>query len=109
MDPGSLRAACREHQTGLWHWAVADGRTDVREYLKSKGLLDLIDQRNGYGATPLCYVLVFAQEEAARWMVDNGADINTVAGSNNESTFWYACAKMSPSFVEELAGKVVPE
>ena len=41
-------------------------------------------------------------------MVDNGADINAI-DNDNMSTFHYACGHMSPSFVEELAGKVAPE
>ena len=41
-------------------------------------------------------------------MVDNAADVNAV-GSGNMSAFHMACRYMSPSFVEELAGKVAPE
>ena len=41
-------------------------------------------------------------------MVDNGADINSVT-NHNYSVFYFACLRMSPSFVEELAGKVAPE
>ena len=92
----------------MWHLAGQDGRTDVCEYLKSKGLLDLIERRQGGGHTPLHYTLCFQKEEAARWMVDNGADINAVTGYSI-SAFHTACRKMSPSFVEELAGKVAPE
>ena len=41
--------------------------------------------------------------------MDNGADINAVTAQSNVSAFHFACAYMSPSFVEELAGKVAPE
>ena len=47
LDSGSLRAGCLEGRY-LWHFAGRDGRTDVCEYLKSKGLLDLIEPRS-YG------------------------------------------------------------
>ena len=57
LDPGSLRAACPEGRNGLWHRAGEQGRTDVCEYLKSKGLLDLIDRRHPGGLTPLNYAL----------------------------------------------------
>ena len=114
LDPGSLRAACPEGHDGLWHAAGEQGRTDVCEYLKSKGLLDLIDghKSNGYlldGYTPLHHALFHKKEETARWMVDNGADINAINTYFNISAFRYACGSMSPSFVEELAGKVAPE
>ena len=56
LDPGSLRAGCPEGRRGLWHEAGAEGRTDVCEYLKSKGLLDLINQGR-CGWTPLHYAL----------------------------------------------------
>ena len=47
-------------------------------------------------------------EEPARWLIDNAADINAM---NNQGTtvFSFACQRMSPSFVEELAGKVPPD
>ena len=67
-SPGSLRAACPEGQVTLWHAAGQEGRTDVCEYLKSKGLLDLIERRQGHGFTALHYTLCFQNEEAARWM-----------------------------------------
>ena len=84
------------------------GRTDVCEYLKSKGLLDLIDLRDSEGWAPLHYALDYGKEEAARWMVENGADMNATT-DYNLSVFIIACMFMSPSFVEELAGKVAPE
>ena len=108
LDPVSLRAQCPEGRSGLWHRAGRGG-TDVCEYLKSKGLLDLIDQRGDGGWTPLHYALDYNNEGTARWMVDNGADTNAVT-NHNESVFTFACWQtMSPSFVEELAGKVAPE
>ena len=109
LDPGSLRAGCPEGRFGLWHFAGARGRTNVCEYLKSKGLLDLIDQAtNGGGMTPLHIALSGGNEGTARWMVDNGADTNAVT-NYNYSVFCIACWTVSPSFVEELAGKVAPE
>ena len=108
LDPGGLRAGCPEGRYGLWHRAGKQGRTDVCEYLKSKGLLDLIEQRDGAGGwTPLHRALDGGNEATARWMVDNGADINAV-NVHSESVFCIACSRMSPSFVEELAGKVAP-
>ena len=114
MDPSSLRPLCCKGGYTLWHAACERGRTDVCEYLKSKGLLDLIEQHDkSYGRlmagwTPLHIALVYAQEETAKWMMDNGADINAINGEN-VSVFRVACAYMSTSFVEELAGKVAPE
>ena len=67
LDPGGLRAACPEGRHGLWHYAGEDGRTDVCEYLKSKGLLDLIDQCDREGWTPLHCALIYRKEETARW------------------------------------------
>ena len=40
-------------------------------------------------------------------MVGNGADVNTIIRTS--TPFMLACLHMSPSFVEELAGKVAPE
>ena len=54
LDPSSLRAVCcDEGRDSLWDEAGHQGRADVCEYLKSKGLLDLIDQRDPNGYTPL--------------------------------------------------------
>ena len=108
LDPGGLRAACPEGRPGLWHAAGLDGRTDVCEYLKSKGLLDLIEGRDSGGWTPLHAALSYKKEETARWMMDHGADVNAV-DRGNYSVFHFACRRMNPSFVEELAGKVAPE
>ena len=108
LDPGSLRAFRQEGQASLWHYAAHEGRTDVCEYLKSKGLLDLLDRRSD-GFTPLLTALLFSNEEAARWMVANGADVNASNTTFNATVFILACAYMSLPFVEELAGKVAPE
>ena len=48
----SLRVLrCGHFQETLWHRVARGGRIDVLEYLKSKGLLDMIDEpdQNGYG------------------------------------------------------------
>ena len=107
-NASSLRARCPEVVSTLWHHAGQEGRIEACEYLKSKGLLDLIERRDADGLTPLSCSLIYSQEEAARWLVQNGANINAVA-YGDVSAFRCACLSMSPSFVEELAGKVAPE
>ena len=59
LDPRSLRAQCKgdDEACGLWHLAGEQGRTDVCEYLKSKGLIDLIDRRH-HGFTPLLVAML---------------------------------------------------
>ena len=110
LDPRSLRAQCKgdDEACGLWHLAGEQGRTDVCEYLKSKGLLDLIDRRH-HGFTPLLVAMLLEKEETARWMVDNGADMNAATPDHNASAFTLACGGMSATFVEELASRVTPE
>ena len=112
-DPELLRlvAAPPQGDDGLWHYAAYRGRTDVCEYLKSKGLLDLVDRRNCDGCTPLHIALLSSRgnQETARWMVDNGADIHAVNDDDNSTTFRCACVKMDLAFVEELAGQVPPD
>ena len=111
LDPRSLRAVGNVAHTnggGLWHAAGQLGCTDVCEYLKSKGLLDLMDQKADDGWTPLHHTIVHKQEEAARWMVSNGADIDAI-NDTNETVFRLICMYLSPSFIEELADKVAPD
>ena len=83
------------------------GRIDVCEHLKSKGLLDLIEDvgLSSDRDTPLQICIWETEDEkTARWLVDNGADI----GKLDSEDFKGACRFFCPSFVEELAGKVPP-
>ena len=80
------------------------------EYLKSKGLLDMINEPDSdSGDTPLHDALYLIKEEAAGWLIDNAADVNAIRDCFRTTTFMLACKTMSFSFVEELAGKVAPD
>ena len=97
----------------MWHQVALDDGCgiDVCEWLKSRGLLDMINLGNEPGDAPLHYVVIGSQqlrEAKARWMMANGADVNAVSGSN-ATIFLYACERRSLSFVQELAGKVTPD
>ena len=111
LDSSSLRSVGEVAHTGgggLWHAAGQLGSVNVCEYLKSKGLLDLIDQGAEDEWTPLHHTVIYKQELAVRWMVSNGADINAI-NDTGETVFRLVCMYLSPSFVEELANKVARE
>ena len=48
----SLSALRTDSDETLWHLAAQDGRIDVCEYLKSRGMLDMINEPDDYGRTP---------------------------------------------------------
>ena len=110
LRPESLRALhLADDSIGytVWHIAAQDGRIDVCEYLKSVGLLDMIDEPNGGGFVPLCVAVRAKGKEAARWLINNGADVNAVTVDySNTTIFSQACCVGSLSFVQELASKV---
>ena len=83
------------------------------EGIKYHGLLDMINTPDDFGSGPLHSVVGVegrhAQAETkAKWMMDNGADINDVNGLNT-SIFSTACYRRRYSFVQELASKVLPD
>ena len=101
----------RADRVTIWHVAVFTGRLDVCEYLKCRGLLDMIDEPDHDGRTPLhdATASEFSnQEEAVRWLVEHAADINAIT-NDGFTVFSLACSFMSFSFVAELAGKVAPD
>ena len=93
----SLRAL-RYRTLSLWHLAAIHSRIDVCEYIKSKGLLDMIDEAE-VGCTPLHCSMgrddeTHPREETARWMMNNGANINAIT-NNGTTVFNLACRFMS--------------
>ena len=88
--------------------AARDGSIEVLEYLKSKGMLDMINEPDDYGYTPLHDAVRLKQKEAARWLMEHAANINAIT-KYGFTVFAIACGVMSLSFVEELAGKVAPD
>ena len=72
LAPLSLRAIRDDEEQTIWHMAATEGRTwheaasdstgeggltYVCEFLKSIGLLDMIDEPDGVGETPLHYAI----------------------------------------------------
>ena len=53
LNPNAIRALRRAGGWTVWHYAVEDGRIDVLEWLKAAGMLDMINQPNLGGGTPL--------------------------------------------------------
>jgi len=97
------------HRT-LWDHAAEDGRIDVCEFLKSRGLLDMIEEPSGLelGWTPLHRALAEKNENTARWLIDHTANVNAIDPLGC-TVFYYACEGMNATFMEELAAKVAPE
>ena len=115
LIPDVIRAWRAALGMTVWHMVAKDRRCgiDVCEWIKSRGLLDMINLRNEYGVAPLlhavCSVGEGQQTEAkARWMMANGADVNAVTNGNT-TIFSLACIRKSHSFVQELASKVTPD
>jgi ankyrin repeat protein len=57
------------------------------------------------GAPALCAILGWAgKTDGARWLVEHGADVNRVAGTNGETPLHAAARKWDASFAEFLVG-----
>ena len=106
-DVNNLRAP-NLHGTTVWHLVAQAGRTDVLRWLEDKGLLDMINDRDRGGDTPLIKALNRATEGAARWLIEHGADITAVDDYYQATAFHVACNRMSFAFVQDLADKVPP-
>ena len=103
LNPNSIRALGHGGSI-VWHYAVQDARIDVLEWLKAAGLLDMINQANDLGFTPLHWAMNSqSREAAARWMMSHGADTSAIS-NHGTTVFEMAKQYMSASFVEELAG-----
>ena len=109
LNPDAIRAWRGFYGMTVWHKVADDDGCgiDVCEWIKSRGLLDMINLRDGHGAMPLHFA-VQMNEARARWMMANGADVNVVANQNT-TTFSLACHRRSLSFLQELASKVPPD
>ena len=94
--------AFRDNRDGrnVWHEVARDhdAGTDMCEWIKSRGWLDMIDLRDNHGWTPLSHSVRGAhgdrQEAVTKWMVANGADVNAV-DDHNTSVFSNACSASS--------------
>jgi hypothetical protein len=124
LEPDAIRAWRGTQGGTVWQEVALDNGCgiDVCEWLKSRGLLDMINLRADIGPreTPLHLALsgeadaatMHLAEPKARWMVANGADVNAVADANDTiygSIFLFACIAMSFPAVQELADKVTPD
>ena len=108
LDPANLRATFGSDGMTVWHEAGRRGDIDMCRWLKAQGLLDMINNRNEDGETPLMGAIGFQEEDTAKWMVANGADLAAV-DTSQRTAFYLACKYMSFAFVQDLADKVPPE
>jgi len=95
LSTESLRAVRGDFGWTLWQYAAHKGRIDMCEFLKSRGLLDMIEEPGEDGATPLHIALLCEHEGTARWLIDNAANVNAIT-KIGETVFCRACAYMSP-------------
>ena len=114
LNPDAIRAWRGYCGTTVWYVVASndDCGIDVCEWIKSRGLLDMINLPNENGHVPLLHAVTGEgqQTEAkARWMMANGADVNAVNNQNNTTIFSQACCGASHSFLQELADKVTPD
>ena len=109
LNPDAIRAWRNGDGWTVWHKVAFDRGCgiDVCEWIKSRGLLDMINLRNDDGVVPLHFA-VQMNEAKARWMMANGADVNAVTNQNT-TIFSLACMWRSLSFLQELASKVPPD
>ena len=107
LNPDAIRAWRGYCGVTVWHEVALDDNCgiDVCEWIKSRGLLDMINLHEDYGSMPLHFAVQMMNEAKARWMMANGADVNAVT-TTNTTIFSFACEARSPSFVQELADKV---
>lgn len=70
---GMVKGLCGGHT--LWHEAGRQGRTDICRFLAAQGLGAEINVGSEAGGTPLDSAIFWRNEETARWMVANGADV----------------------------------
>jgi len=98
----------------VWHMAARHRDERWCRFLRSRGLVDMINDRDSYGATPLMYAVSddddpgYLCEQTARWMLANGAD-PTAMDDEQRTVFTRSFAFMSDAFVKGLADKVPPE
>ena len=85
LNPDAIRAWRDGYSGTVWHQVADDDcGIDVCEWIKSRGLLDMINLRDDYGWSPLHHVVGGQygdrqqRELKARWMMANGADVNAV-------------------------------
>ena len=101
----------------LWHHvanpiSMPTDLIGVCEWLKYNGKLDLINTPDAHGMSPLHNALECGSEKMARWMMQNGADINAVAKPEHggATVFFAACeGGCSRPLLQELADKVTPD
>ena len=73
LDRQSLGIGEKRSMT-LMHIAAAQGRVDVMTYLKNMGMS--IHERDYVGDTPLHAAVSFKQPDAAKWLINQGANAN---------------------------------
>ena len=65
------------------HWAAAKGNTEVIEFLIKEGANINAPAATDYNQTPLLFALRYGKNEAAKLLIDLGADINQKDGYDN--------------------------
>ena len=60
---------------GPWHRACGQGNTGMCRWLKARGAVDAVNDKDQLGWTPLHYALSQKHENTATWMIANGADV----------------------------------